>query len=106
MDAGAMYPGGFHPIHDVMVPNLTAFPPYFTRSESSVKYYFVDFGLSVYIPPGRHPKHALGWHGRDREVPELSLTIPSDPFKTNIFIIGNLFRKVFCLVRSTQISAF
>ena len=34
----------------------------------------------------------------DKEVPELSATIPYDPFKADIFILGNMFRKTFIQV--------
>ena len=40
----------------------------------------------------------MGLDGRDGEVPELSATVPYDPFKTDMFIIGNLFKHKFFLV--------
>ena len=39
--------------------------------------------------------YVVGEDGRDQEVPELSDDIPYDPFKVDIFIIGNLFRRMF-----------
>jgi len=37
----------------------------------------------------------LGLAGRDREVPELSDEVPYDPFKVDIFTIGNVLRREF-----------
>jgi hypothetical protein len=96
MSADALYPQGFHPVRSAylfnsittpapFVPRLGAWPP--------VRYYFVDFGISVRIPPEVYPKLAIGDDGLDREVPELSATIPYDPFKLDIFILGNMYRK-------------
>ncbi|EED81131.1 predicted protein [Postia placenta Mad-698-R] len=65
------------------------------RSRVPIKYYYVDYGLSVYIPPDIHPKLVLGDFGRDQDVPELSLTVPYDPFKVDIFIIGNMLKRIF-----------
>jgi len=93
MDGNAMFPSGFHPVRDMALPDYSDRAPYYLRSEVPVKYYYVDFGISVFIPPDHHPKLALGADGRDREVPELSLEVPYDPFKVDIFIIGNVFRR-------------
>ncbi|KAL6306707.1 hypothetical protein BKA93DRAFT_728891, partial [Sparassis latifolia] len=42
------------------------------RSTVSIRYYYVDFGISVLIPPDVYPKLTVGELGRDRESPELS----------------------------------
>ena len=47
----------------------------------------------MYIPPDVQPKLATGGYGRDQEVPELSFEDQYDPFKVDIFILGNVFRK-------------
>jgi len=96
MDASAMYPHGFHPSEGLFLPDsrTPVFP--ISRSYVGVKYYFVDFGISVHIPSDVYPKTALGGHGRDQEPPELSFDVPYDPFKLDVFIIGNVFRREFC----------
>ncbi|EED84414.1 predicted protein [Postia placenta Mad-698-R] len=67
MDASAMYPRGFHPIREDLLPNDRTIAPYYSRID---------------VPRPR--------------VPELSLRKrPYDPFKVDIFIIGNLFRRHF-----------
>ena len=63
------------------------------RSAVGVRYYFVDFGISTYIPEDASTKLVTGNLGRDQDPPELSTTIPYDPFKLDVFIIGNMFRQ-------------
>lgn len=94
MDADALYPQGFHPVLQSRVRDFSrrAWPFSRASAPSPVRYYFADFGISVRIPPGKTPQ-VLGHIGADREVPELSDTIPYDPFKVDIFILGNVLRK-------------
>lgn len=94
MDADALYPQGFHPVLQSKVRDFSrrAWPYSRTSASGPVGYYFADFGISVRIPPGE-PRNVLGEIGADRDVPELSDTIPYDPFKVDIFVLGNVFRK-------------
>ncbi|KAH9918117.1 uncharacterized protein B0H18DRAFT_1032100 [Fomitopsis serialis] len=85
MDAAAMYPRGFHPINESFLPNAKTMARPRPRTSVPVRYYYIDYGLSV----------AVGSDGRDQEVPELSGDVPYDPFKVDIFIVGNLFRRMF-----------
>ncbi|KAL6306695.1 hypothetical protein BKA93DRAFT_912475 [Sparassis latifolia] len=94
MDASAMYPHGFHPAKDTFLPDGETPAKPLARSSVSIIYYYVDFGISVHIPPDVDPKLAVGDDGRDREPPELSSDAPYNPFKLDIFLIGNLFRRV------------
>lgn len=104
MDAAAMYPRGFHPVQQKhtldlkglapVIPRLGVWPP--------VKYYFVDYGISVRVPPEDRPQVVVGNWGFDQDVPELSMTTPYDPFKVDIFIIGNVFKKKICDVSCNQ----
>ncbi|OSX58938.1 hypothetical protein POSPLADRAFT_1151938 [Postia placenta MAD-698-R-SB12] len=93
MDADALFPNGFHPIRKFSLPDGFTPAPWRSRKDMPIKYYYVDFGISVQIPPNTHAKLAVGPYGRDQEVPELSADIPYDPFKVDIFIIGNFFRR-------------
>lgn len=96
MDAQALYRSGFHPVMPLRTPDFQSKAKAIPRlySASPVKYYFIDFGISVRIPAGQ-PRSVLGIHGLDCDVPELSLEIPYDPFKVDIFIIGNLLKHGF-----------
>jgi len=98
MDAEAMYPEGFHPVNYMYKRDYSGWATYLPRSVAGVRYYFADFGISVYIPEVEPHKSAVGALGRDRQPPELSERVPYDPFKLDIFIIGNMFRQEFCEV--------
>ncbi|KAH9858389.1 hypothetical protein C2E23DRAFT_798334 [Lenzites betulinus] len=63
-----------------------------------VNYYFIDFGMSTRFT-SESPRLVTGTLGLDREPPELSDDVPYDPFKLDIFLIGNLIRGVFHNVR-------
>lgn len=95
MDGDALFPEGFSPVLPLRVPDCSRFAKQKSRAGTPVTYYFIDYDLSVYIPLDVRPKLAVGRWGRDRDVPELSPDIPYDPFKVDIFIIGNLLRKEF-----------
>ncbi|VDB85832.1 unnamed protein product [Peniophora sp. CBMAI 1063] len=92
MDASEMFPDGFHPIFQDN--GLDGFSRLRSRPRSfvSVKYYFIDYGISSVFSPGQ-PHLVTGLDGRDRDVPELSSTTPYDPFAVDVFLIGNMFRK-------------
>ncbi|KAI0041906.1 hypothetical protein FA95DRAFT_1598729 [Auriscalpium vulgare] len=93
MDAKAMYPDGFHPVDDIWTPTKSGVAKKLPRLEVGVKYYFIDYGISSYFPPGAPRTLVTGALGRDQEVPELSDDVPYDPFKVDIFIIGNALRQ-------------
>ena len=95
MDASALYPKGFHPVQLDFLPSMDVFAKCLSRIAllEPIKYYFVDFGLSVYIPADVRPKEALGHNGLDQEVPELSYTKPYDPFKVDMFILGHVLQQ-------------
>lgn len=90
-----MYPLGFHPVRDIYLHDVSTRAPVISRSAAGVKYYFVDYGISSYFPAESQARLALGTAGRDQDVPELSDEVPYDPFKVDIFTIGNVFRQVF-----------
>ena len=90
MDATHMYPLGFHPVEELCLHDIKTPAPRISRLEAGVKYYFVDYGISSYFPPGSRRELVLGIAGRDQDVPELSKDVPYDPFKVDIFTIGNV----------------
>lgn len=95
VDATNMYPLGFHPVRDRFLDDVTTPATVIPRSELGVKYYFVDFGISSYFPSESQSRLVFGTTGRDQDVPELSDEVPYDPFKVDIFTIGNVFRQLF-----------
>ena len=92
MDATHMYPFGFHPVEELFLDDIRTPAPRIYRLEAGVKYYFIDYGISSYFPAGSQWELVLGIAGRDQDVPELSNDIPYDPFKVDIFTIGNVIR--------------
>lgn len=101
MDASALYPLGFHPVYPHKLRDGTAGPLPLPRAAAKIKYYFVDFGISSLISKDSSNKLVVGNFGRDREVPELSVSTPYDPFKVDVFILGNLFDRGFVEVRGS-----
>lgn len=101
MDASSMYPKGFHPIQRNFLMNAVDRAPSVHRvgAYPPVKYYFIDFGLSSRSTPGKPPPLVLGINGADRDVPELSSSVPYDPFKVDIFMLGNVFKNAIHSVR-------
>ena len=99
MDAMAMYPQSFHPIRaDYLPHDLRQLAPVLSRDQVPVTYYFVDFGISSWFKADEAERLVLGTSGLDQDVPELSNEVPYDPFKVDIFVLGNLFREHFCSV--------
>ncbi|KAI0722005.1 hypothetical protein C8T65DRAFT_724342 [Cerioporus squamosus] len=60
-----------------------------------IDYYFIDFGISSHFEPDDTNRLVTGTKGLDEDVPELSADVPYDPFKVDIFILGNLFYGLF-----------
>ena len=94
MDATPLYPQGFHPVVLGRTPDFRSRARPFSRFATSqqVKYYLADYDMSVKFEPGQS-KDVLGETGADREVPELSTTVPYDAFKADVFILGNALRR-------------
>jgi hypothetical protein len=93
-----MFPRGFHPVKDLLLHDIITPAPVIPRRDVGVKYYYVDYGISSYFPTGPEPRLVLGRDGRDQDVPELSDEVPYDPFKVDIFTIGNVLGLEFCNV--------
>ena len=106
MDVGGMYGRqSFHPVANLNRERAaqTAGDPWPTRSwlRVSVKYYFIDFGISRKYDPADLPPREPPIFGGDRSVPEFNKSDePCDPFPTDIYYVGNLIREDFLQVRS------
>jgi hypothetical protein len=101
MDATPLFPGmECHPLYIMASRDGRLYLNPLTRSEAPVKYYFIDFGLATRFEKGRAGL-VTGADGRDRDVPELSDHVPYDPFKVDVFILGNCYRTEFLNVRNS-----
>lgn len=94
-----MNPSGYHPLHWRMLPDTVTPAPTLPRSSVPVTYYLIDFGISTHFSPDDPSKLVVGTKGLETTVPELSTTVPYNPFKTDIYILGALFRQEFLDVR-------
>ncbi|KAJ6558347.1 kinase-like domain-containing protein [Mycena capillaripes] len=111
IDASHMIPGGFH----FMRPNTSDgqqplrpytgddSDPFLFKSRTqaglgSVRYYFIDFGLSSRFASYDARGLVTGVFGQLRDgVPELFERIPYDPFKVDICLVGEMLRTEFLL---------
>ncbi|KAG6909502.1 hypothetical protein DXG01_017059 [Tephrocybe rancida] len=59
-----------------------------------VQYYFIDLGLPCYYPEDAPLETITGLNGQDRTVPELLRDVPYDPFKVDIYQLGNALLQV------------
>jgi serine/threonine protein kinase len=94
-----MWPKGFHPIALSELPDGSGPAPSRARLPSRVKYIFIDYGLSTYVPRGEPTTMVTGMYGRDQSAPELSDTVPYNPFMLDIYDVGSMLRRLFTEVR-------
>ncbi|KAL1937549.1 hypothetical protein VTO73DRAFT_13044 [Trametes versicolor] len=95
MDVTAMYPSGYHPLHWRRLADAATAAPTLPRSSVPITYYLIDFGISTRFSQDEPSKLVLGIDGLENTVPELSKTVPYDPFKTDVYILGALFHQEF-----------
>jgi len=90
MDATAMYPEGFHPYSQRRAKDYpkTETARALTRTEAPPKYYFIDFGISSQFSSAESRSLVVGLPGRIR-APELSDSVPYDPFPVDIYGLGH-----------------
>ena len=98
MDAEAMFPEGFHPVHVALKRDYSGEATWVSRSTVGMRYYFTGFGRSMHIPEALPEGAVTRSHGYDQEAPELSDTFPYNPFTKDVFIIGKMFKREFCKV--------
>lgn len=56
------------------------------------KYCFTDFGISTLFDKSDAVRLVLGEFCRDKTVPEINIFVPYDPFKVDIYILGNVYK--------------
>lgn len=104
MDVTAMYPNGYHPLHWRRLADAATAAPTLPRSSVPITHYLIDFGISTRFSQDEPSKLVLGIDGLENTVPELSKTVPYDPFKTDVYILGALFHQEFLAVRPSDSS--
>ena len=92
MDAKAIIPTGWHFVSHFCEPDgITKISPLERRSYP-VRYYFVGFGNVYHVPHQKQPL-VTDIGGGDGDVPELLQGKPYDPFKLDVYTLGNIFKK-------------
>ena|ERR1700683_3197763 len=61
---------------------------------SPVDYFYIDFGSSTWHPNGHENAMALGVVGQLKDIPELSDTVPYNPFKLDICQLGRTIMEI------------
>lgn len=95
MDQSRILPKGSHFLathtHDGVRP-ITSW--HRRCSVSPIKYFYIDFGLSWWYPNGHKSAGVIGFTGQIKSAPELSDTVPYNPFKLDIYQLGFSFLQV------------
>ena len=99
LDASKMYPKGFHPLSPSFEPDFKRVARPFRRRGAGVKYYFIDFGFSQIFNSYEERENVLGIMAQDRTIPELSNTVPYDPFAVDVYTLGMVYKERLTSVR-------
>ena len=100
LDGSPLYSSGFLAIEPTRDRSgLRPSNPRYRYESPPVKYYVIDFGLSTLFGDDSGSRLVTGTFAQDQDVPELSKTIPYDPFLVDVFTLGNLFKQTFIQVR-------
>jgi hypothetical protein len=97
-DPSGMYPDGFHPVKINRKRNFKGKATAYTRTQRPTRYILIDFGLSRQYPTRDVVDEPL--RGGDKSAPEHRIQMPSNPFHTDVYYIGNLVRENFVTVRA------
>ncbi|KAJ7225828.1 hypothetical protein GGX14DRAFT_641245, partial [Mycena pura] len=92
MDTSELIPSGFHFCSPDLTPDMKHRIKPRSRFAVNVAYYIIDFELSMIHPT---PQEALEHVGQDKTVPEFKSNDPYDPFKLDIYQVGNMIRREF-----------
>jgi hypothetical protein len=98
-DPSAMYPEGYHPVQLNRSLNFQGKAKRYSRTERPPRYYLIDFGLSRRYSSRDVLDQPL--RGGDRSAPEHKSREPCNPFRTDVYYLGNLVRVHFMMVRLT-----
>lgn len=107
MDADKIYPKVFHPQRQNLSTDGRRLAK--VRSRTIVphpKYYFINFHLSTRFVDENAPRLTLGRSGTDRTVPELSDTTSYDPFKLDVYVLGNVLHRYLLSVSPVHLNSF
>ncbi|KAJ1306322.1 hypothetical protein OPQ81_011019 [Rhizoctonia solani] len=90
MDARHLFTEPFHPFYqDHSLDAKRVIHPRYSRSEKSVRYYFIDFGYAVWFQDPNTPRMAVGIDAREA-APEQRSGNPYNPFPGDVYQLGKM----------------
>lgn len=101
MDPKPTFPSMYHPVDIDRTRDFKGRAKYHTRTARPTKYFLIDFGLSRKYNPDDGTPAEIPILGGDKTVPEFQDEgeyVPSNPFPTDIYYIGNMIREDFLQV--------
>lgn len=100
-DPRPTYPNMYHPQMSDRSYDFKGKAKHLTRTTRPVKYYYIDFGMSIRYNPEDGPPREHPMVGGDKSVPEFKNWTGEllDPFPTDIYYIGNMVRNTVMRVR-------
>jgi hypothetical protein len=94
LDPSRMYPRSFHPVDIERSKDYQGKAKKYTRTWRPPRYFLIDFGLSRLYDPANGPPLDDPLRGGDKSAPEhQDLTMPCNPFPTDVYYLGNLVRE-------------
>ncbi|KAJ7450260.1 hypothetical protein B0H11DRAFT_1743268 [Mycena galericulata] len=94
VDPSQMIPGGRRPTVLTGFVNMPGRLRPISHEAGPMHYYYIDFGLSVQFPSLADRSMITGDEGRHRKrIPEISETVPYDPFKVDVRLVGEMLRR-------------
>ena len=93
-DPEPLYPKSYHPVLTRYDANLRFRASHYSRTFRPTKYYLIDFGYSRRFD-SKDGIRLGGVVGQDDSVPEMSLTVPYDPFPVDVYHLGNMLLKFY-----------
>lgn len=95
MDVTKVIPAGFHPQRPWSKKGILSDLTWKQRSSvAPVDYYIIDYGLATWFRHQESDIMSTGVYGQDKTVPELSKTVPYDPFKVDIYQLGGVINEL------------
>ena len=89
MDASELLPGGHHFAAPYKAPDGRSSLVFRDRADvSPVQYFVIDLGLAAQMQD--NDGLVTGVYGQDKSVPELSWDVPYNPFKVDVYQLGNV----------------